>query len=292
MEKCAGMATSRRHLRDRVIGAGIARGSLASPAEFRNGSLQERARLEEPDLARLSQAASRQHSSMDSQRAKARALEAEITALRRACIETQAPGDDDSQVRYVAFPRPGEVGDSLFTRGAPDLPTNFSRALDVGWNLSVCNNRGESDKSTHGPLCKHITIYYLNRSHFISKNSLSLTSNTQGESLGCLLRNLPFTDDEQYLIVQSLSRVRLFAIAWTAARQAFLFFTNSWSWFILMSTESVMPSSHLVLCRPLLLLPSVFPSITVFSNESAFSSGGRSIGASASASVPPMNIQG
>ncbi|XP_055435032.1 centromere protein P isoform X3 [Bubalus kerabau] len=93
------MATSRRHLRDRVIGAGIARGSLASPAEFRNGSLQERARLEEPDLARLSQAASRQHSSMDSQRAKARALEAEITALRRACIETQAPGDDDSQVR-------------------------------------------------------------------------------------------------------------------------------------------------------------------------------------------------
>ncbi|XP_010834290.1 PREDICTED: centromere protein P [Bison bison bison] len=93
------MATSRRHLRDRVIGAGIAHGSLASPAEFQNGSLQERARLEEPDLARPSQGASRQHSSMDSQRAKARALEAEIAALRRACIETQAPGDDDSQVR-------------------------------------------------------------------------------------------------------------------------------------------------------------------------------------------------
>ena len=74
---------------------------------------------------------------MDSQRAKARALEAEIAALRRACIETQAPGDDDSQVRYVAFPIPGEVGDNLFTRGAPDLPTNFSRALNVGWNLSV-----------------------------------------------------------------------------------------------------------------------------------------------------------
>lgn len=58
-------------------------------------------------------------------------MEAEITALRLACIETQAPGDDDSQIRYVAFLRPGEVGE------APDLPTNFSRALNVGWNLSV-----------------------------------------------------------------------------------------------------------------------------------------------------------
>lgn len=78
--------------------------------------------------AQIRQLASRQHSSMDSQRAKARALEAEITALRLACIETQAPGDDDSQIRYVAFFRPGEVGE------APDLPTNFSRALEVGWN--------------------------------------------------------------------------------------------------------------------------------------------------------------
>ena len=51
-------------------------------------------------------------------------------------------------------------------------------------------------------------IIWLNRSHLISKYSLSLTGNTQGESLGCLLRNLPFTDDEQYLIVQPLSRVR------------------------------------------------------------------------------------
>ena len=159
MEKCAVLATSQRHLRDRVIGARIARRSLASPAEFRNGSLQERARLQEPDLARPSQAASRQHSSMDSQRAKARALEAEITALRRACIETQAPGDDDPQVWYVAFLRPGEAGDDLFTRGAPDLPTNFSGALDLGWNSSICNNRGASDEPTHGLRCKRITIY-------------------------------------------------------------------------------------------------------------------------------------
>ena len=68
--------------------------------------------------------------------------------------------------------------------------------------------------------------------------------------------------------VQSLSRVRLFATPWTAARQASLSITDSWS--LLMSIESVMPSSHLILCHPLLLPPSIFPSIRVFSNESAF----------------------
>ena len=70
------------------------------------------------------------------------------------------------------------------------------------------------------------------------------------------------------VVVQSLSRVRLFATPWTAARQASRSFTNSWSLLKLMSIESVMPSNHLILYRPLLLLPSVFPSIRVFSNES------------------------
>ena len=68
--------------------------------------------------------------------------------------------------------------------------------------------------------------------------------------------------------VQSLSRVQLFATPWTAARQASLSITNSWSLLKLMSIKSVMPSNHLILCRPLLLLPSIFPSIRVFSNES------------------------
>ena len=67
--------------------------------------------------------------------------------------------------------------------------------------------------------------------------------------------------------VQSLSCVRLFATPWTAARQASLSVTNSWSSPKLMSIESMMPSNHLILCRPLLLLPSIFPSIRVFSNE-------------------------
>ena len=69
--------------------------------------------------------------------------------------------------------------------------------------------------------------------------------------------------------VQSLSCVRLFATPWTAAHQASLSITNFQSLPKLMYIESVMPSNHLILCRPLLLLPSVFPSIRVFSNESA-----------------------
>ena len=65
-----------------------------------------------------------------------------------------------------------------------------------------------------------------------------------------------------------LSHVLLFVTPWTAARQASLSITNSQSLLKLMSIESVMPSNHLILCHPLLLLPSVFPSIRVFSDES------------------------
>ena len=74
----------------------------------------------------------------------------------------------------------------------------------------------------------------------------------------------------EFVVVQSLNCVQHFANPWTAARQASLSFTNSRSLPKLMSIESVMPSNHLILCRPLLVLPSVFPSIKVFSNESAF----------------------
>ena len=70
--------------------------------------------------------------------------------------------------------------------------------------------------------------------------------------------------------VQSLSHVQLFATSWTAARQACLSFTISQSLLKLKSIELVMPSNHLILCHPLLLLPSIFPSIRVFSNESIF----------------------
>ena len=75
--------------------------------------------------------------------------------------------------------------------------------------------------------------------------------------------------EDQFSSVQSLSRVQLLATPWTAAHQASLSITNSQSLLKLMSIESVMPSNHLILCGPLLLLPSIFPSIRDFSNESA-----------------------
>ena len=74
---------------------------------------------------------------------------------------------------------------------------------------------------------------------------------------------------ETFSSVQSLSRLRLFATPWTAARQASPSITNARSPSKPMSIELVMPSNHVILCRPLLLLPSIFPSIGVFSNESA-----------------------
>ena len=70
--------------------------------------------------------------------------------------------------------------------------------------------------------------------------------------------------------VQLFSHAQLFVTPWTAACQASLSTTNSWSLLKLMSIESVMPSSHLIICHPLLLLPSIFPSIRVFSIESVF----------------------
>ena len=99
-----------------------------------------------------------------------------------------------------------------------------------------------------------------------SKNEFKLYLNIfygNACDLGQLWNNFP-----GFSSVQSLSRVWLFATPWIAARQASLSITNSWSSLRLTSIESVMPSSHLLLCRPLLLLPPIPPSIRVFSCES------------------------
>ena len=87
--------------------------------------------------------------------------------------------------------------------------------------------------------------------------------------------------------------VRLFATPWTAVHQASLSITNSWSLLKLMAIESVIPSNHLILCRPLLLLPLIFPKRPrgSFPMSQFFASGGQSIGVSVSASVLQMNIQ-
>ena len=97
----------------------------------------------------------------------------------------------------------------------------------------------------------------------------------------------------QFSSVQSLSRVLLFATLWSTARQASLSITNSRSSPKPISIELVMPSNRIIiLCHPLLLLPSIFPSIGSFQMNQLFASGGQSIEVSASTSVLPMNIQG
>ena len=105
--------------------------------------------------------------------------------------------------------------------------------------------------------------------HKIEGNSTKLTD------LGIImLRQISQTQKDKHsmlslIVAQSLSQVSLYETPWTAARQASLSFTISWSLLKLMSIGSVMPSNHLFLCRPLLFLPSIFPRIRVFSNELA-----------------------
>ena len=95
---------------------------------------------------------------------------------------------------------------------------------------------------------------------------------------------------EMFSPVQLLSHIQLFATPWTAARQASLSFTNSWSLLKLMSIESVLPSNHLILCCPL-LLRSIFPCIRVFSSESVLHIRWPKYWSLTSTSVLPMNIQ-
>ena len=110
---------------------------------------------------------------------------------------------------------------------------------------------------------------------------------SQPRSLALQADSLPA--EPQFSLVQSFSHIQLFVTPWTAACQASLSITNSRSPLKPMSIVLVMPSSHLILSHLLLLLPSIFPSIRVFSNE--LSSGGQNIGISPSTSVLPMNTQ-
>ena len=100
---------------------------------------------------------------------------------------------------------------------------------------------------------------------------MTITSTNTGLLLTLIIEgNAKFQfSSVQFSSIQSLSRVWLFATPWTTARQASLSITNSQSLSKFMSIESVMPSNHLILCCPLLLLSSIFPNIRVFSNESA-----------------------
>ena len=110
-----------------------------------------------------------------------------------------------------------------------------------------------------------------------------------GVGVSCIVHFVK--DVYQFSSVQLLSRVRLFVTPWIAARQAFLSIRNSRTLPRLMSIESVMPSSHLIFCCLILLLPRIPPSIGSFPMSQLFAWGGQSIGVSASASILPMNTQ-
>ena len=138
----------------------------------------------------------------------------------------------------------------------------------------------KASPSQTNSFCVSHKISYLYFSH-----SGKITATKPTSALWCLGSACSFN-----LVVQSLSRVQLLVTPWTAPCQASLSFTNSQSLLKLMYIESVMLSNHFILYCPLLLLPSAFPSIRVFSKESGHASGGQSIGASALASVLPMNI--
>ena len=104
---------------------------------------------------------------------------------------------------------------------------------------------------------KNQTLESKGESRVVTQAELYLTAKMTQHGRGKLIR----------VVVQSFSRIQLFVTPWTATHQASLFFTISLSLLKLMSIDLLMPSNHLILCCPLLLLPSIFPSIRIFSNE-------------------------
>ena len=110
---------------------------------------------------------------------------------------------------------------------------------------------------SNGKFSKPCLNFYL---IILSSWTFQPSSSSSSLIIICLVFKCIFHRKSMYVIssVQSLSHVQLFMTPWTAARQASLFIINSWSWLKLMFIESVMPSNHLILCRPLLLMPSVF----------------------------------
>ena len=134
---------------------------------------------------------------------------------------------------------------------------SFLSVLPCGWDLPIRLTETTNTGETRRLEC--MQLYCWPRSH--ARHNYSFDPYTKTDLSLLIVKDLSS--------VQSLSRVGLFATPWIAARQASLSITNSRSLLRLTSIESVMPSSHLILCHPLLLPPPIFPSIRVFSKESA-----------------------
>ena len=121
----------------------------------------------------------------------------------------------------------------------------------------VCTLKTRIERHVY-PNVHCITVY---KSQDMEATQMSISRRIGKKAVVCIHNRI-------FSSIQLLSRVQLFVTPWTAARQACLSITNSQSLLKLMSIESVMPSNHVIVCRPLVLLPSIFPSIRVFSNES------------------------
>jgi len=152
-------------------------------------------------------------------------------------------------------------------------PTSSPLSLSFSQFMSILNLSGKLESLT-------FTIFFLSHS-----DQLKMFT---GFSLNgvCIVRHNPFA------VVQALSHVQLFATTWIIAHQASLSFTISWSLLKLMSIELVTPSNYLILCCPFSSCLQSFLASGYFPMSQFFASSGQSIGASASASVLPMNIQG
>ena len=160
---------------------------------------------------------------------------------------------------------------NLLLRICMKMKVLFTQLCPSLWDPMGCSLPGSSNhKILHARLLEWVTIPFFIRSS--PEISLGLLPCRQIHYLWAtreaLLCRVCIGSLIQFSSVQSLSHVRLFVTPWIAARQASLSITNSRSSLRLTFIESVMPSSHLILCRPLLLLPPVPPSIRVFSNES------------------------
>ena len=140
-----------------------------------------------------------------------------------------------------------------FSSSSPKLPSGEASA-SVLWKEGLCWIICEGGP----PPCSRLLLVY-------TPGPLSIMEHFFFFSFWFSFQSI--LESVQFSLVQWLSRVRLFATLWTAARQASLPITNSQSLLKLMSIESVMPSNHLILCRSLLLPPSIFPNIRVFSSE-------------------------
>ena len=143
------------------------------------------------------------------------------------------------------------------------VPHNFY------WFSHIIQSNIYNLQSTNLDFTHLCLLNILKHKFFVGSCLLTLRKGTQGEWISETFPYSSHPSKPSRLSVQLLSHVQLFAISWTAAHEASLSITNSQSLPKPMFIESVMPSNHFILCRPLLLLPSIFPSTRVFSNESA-----------------------